>query len=47
MFYEEKCTEGCWYWRRTPDGEWLKFSYLALQNKLNEILARMLKETPL
>jgi len=39
VYYEEKCVDGVWYWRGTPTGEWNKFSYLALQEKLNEVLA--------
>lgn len=26
MYYEEKYESGIWYWRGTPDGEWLEMS---------------------
>ncbi len=38
MYYAEQCVNGVWYWRDTPDGEWQKFDYQKLQNKLNAIL---------
>ena len=36
MFYEEKCVNGMWYWRGTPDGEWNEFTVSDLRNKLSE-----------
>lgn len=34
MFYEEKCVNGMWYWRGTPDGDWIAFNKDDLQIKI-------------
>lgn len=34
MFYEERCIDGVWYWRGTPDGEWNEFTLTDLRTKL-------------
>ena len=33
MHYEEKCENGHWYWRGTPDGAWLPFTVEMLEQK--------------
>jgi len=38
MYYEEKCEDGSWFWRGTPDGKWERLSYLMLEEKLNQVL---------
>jgi hypothetical protein len=34
MFYEERCIEGRWYWRGTPNGEWNLMGVDQLAQKL-------------
>jgi hypothetical protein len=42
MYYEEIQNElGQWYWRGTPDGNWVKFDYEKLEAKVNELTGRL------
>lgn len=34
MYYEEKYDNGVWYWRGTPDGEWIEMGARMLSEKL-------------
>jgi hypothetical protein len=48
VFYEEKLIDGVWYWRTSPDGEWILFTqekYIAKLEREITSLREQLKES--
>lgn len=41
MYYEEKYENGSWWSRGTPNGEWAKFSYTQLEQKIQDLLSQV------
>lgn len=39
MYYQEKCVDGVWLYKTTPDGNWHEFTFEMYRNKLREVLA--------
>lgn len=39
MYYEEKCENGHWLWRGTPNGAWLAFTTEMLEKKVSRFNA--------
>lgn len=43
MFYEEKCIDGLWRYRTSPEGAWQLLSMQTLAERLNAALADLQK----